>query len=219
MAGDRRFEEWDGVVIRLFEHRRQYAADKVFKDETTAQWETSVLSKLQPVKDWLLEDQKASEKTAAKDTGIAALTAAINEYNASIEGEFGDDSEAFRTRPHPATRVDGWDGVVIRAIEHRRQYAAGKVFQEQTTEAWEAELLGHLQKVKDWIEADQKAKEKAGARDTGVTALRDAINEYNASIEGEFGQKSEAYKKRVRVNRSTSSKGSTTDPTKVDPSK
>ncbi len=74
-------------------------------------------------------------------------------------------------------------------------------------------MFGKLQPVKDWLLEDQKASENEA--DVALTA---AINEYNASIEGELGRNSEAFKKRVRGCRTTSSQGSTTDPTKVDPS-
>lgn len=219
MSARRRIEEWNGVVIRAIEHRREYAADKVFKDKATAQWEASLLDNLQAINEWIKADQKVDEQANARNTAIEGLITEIRGYNSSIEGEFGKNSEACKTHPRLVTRIEEWNGVVIRAIEHRREYAANKVFKNKTTEQWEASLLGHLQTIKDWIEADQKAREKAGARDTGIEAIRIEISEYNKSIEGEFGRKSEAFITRVRVGRPEPSRGSRTKGTKVDPSK
>jgi hypothetical protein len=217
MAGQLRIEEYSGVVIRATEHRNQYAADRVFKGKTAEQFATSLNGKLVPIKNWIEMDQKASEIAGKKDTSIGALKTAITEYNSSIAGEFGTNSEAYRTRPSAATRAEGWEAVVIRAIEHRNEYAADKVFKDQTTEQWTTFLQTNLLPITNWVKAKQQADHVEEARDTAIEELKTEIREYNASIAGEFGKKSEAYRTRPRLTHAGSGGGKPAG-TRVNPS-
>lgn len=87
-----------------------------------------------------------------------------------------------------------YEAKVLRAIQHRKKYAAGRTVAGRTDTEFETYLLGELQVIKDYIKAQADVAILGTKTDTATDNIETALVANNDSFRGEFGRNSEAVK-------------------------